>query len=149
MAARIPLAIQEGVLRSYFPNSIIKRKDEREIIWTHKIKPSPLSGEYVVLLSHKAGDSPKVYVIDPMPLKLAEGKKLLPHVYSTPKQQLCLYFPTDREWRTSMLYAKTLIPWAGEWLRHYELWAETGIWCGGGIEHNEESEKTEINTEHD
>ena len=144
MASRISLIIQEGVLRSYFPDSIIKRNGEREIAWIHKIKPSALSAEYVLLLHHKTGDSPKVYVVDPTPLKLAEGKKLLPHVYSTPKQQLCLYFPTDREWLNTMLYAKTLIPWASEWLIHYELWAETGVWCGGGIEHDENLEENKF-----
>src|SRR5690606_39815126 len=59
-------------------------------------------------------------------------KKLLPHVYSTPKQQLCLYYPKEKEWNTGMYYVHTLIPWACEWLCHYELWVSTGIWHGGG-----------------
>ena len=32
-----------------------------------------------------------------------------------------------------MLIATTTVPWAAEWLLHYELWLATdGTWCGGG-----------------
>ena len=84
---------------------------------------------------------PKIYVVDPLPLSLASGKHLLPHVYSTPKQQLCLYYPKDKEWDSSMFYVQSLIPWACEWLVHYEVWVATGEWLGGGISHEAEAEK--------
>jgi hypothetical protein len=32
---------------------------------------------------------------------LAKGEEFLPHVYSTPEQQLCLYYPDYNEWGTS------------------------------------------------
>jgi hypothetical protein len=83
----------------------------------------------------------KVYVINPKPLALARGKKFLPHVYSTPQQRLCLYYPNGIEWNVGMLYTATLIPWACEWLCHYELWVTTGTWHGGGIHHETEAEK--------
>lgn len=139
--SNIPLHIQEGVLKSYFPTSKIYRKGDYEITWTHTLTPSPLSNEYKIQLHYKKGDGAKVYVLEPKPLALAIGENVLPHVYSTPDQRLCLYYPTDKEWTPSMFYAKTLIPWACEWLLHYELWVITGTWHGGGIDHNEIEEK--------
>lgn len=140
--SRISLIYQEKVLKSYFPNSVIHRNREEEFTWVHFIKPSHLSNSYKIKLRYKRNKGVKVYVLEPKPLKLAEGKTKLPHVYSTPKQQLCLYYPKDQEWDVSMYYAKTIVPWASEWLLHYELWLATGEWLGGGIEHNED----EINT---
>ncbi len=48
-------------------------------------------------------------MLDPKPLSLAKGKKKLPHVYSTSKQELCLYYPKDNDWNASMLYVNWLI----------------------------------------
>jgi len=31
-----------------------------------------------------------------------------------------------------MLIADTIIPWASEWLFHYEIWKVTKTWHGGG-----------------
>ncbi|MBL4653918.1 MAG: hypothetical protein JKY53_13805 [Flavobacteriales bacterium] len=139
--SRISLIVQEGTLKSYFPNTDINRKGEKELIWTGTVTPSPLSATYTLKLHYKYNEGAKVYVIDPTPLTLAKGKNVLPHVYSTPKQRLCLYYPKDNEWDTGMLYVKTLIPWACEWLCHYELWVSTGTWHGGGIHHETEAEK--------
>lgn len=33
-----------------------------------------------------------------------------------------------------MLIADTIVPWASEWLLHYEYWLSTGTWHGGGHE---------------
>lgn len=138
---RISLIAQEGTLKSYFPGTRIFRKGEMELIWTGAVTPSPLSATYTLHLHYKFKEGAKVYVINPKPLKLADGKTKLPHVYSTPEQRLCLYYPAGNEWNTSMFYVKTLIPWACEWLYHYELWVATGTWSGGGIEHETEAEK--------
>ncbi|WP_223275879.1 hypothetical protein [Algoriphagus aquimarinus] len=142
----IPLIQQEVALKSFFPGSKISRKSDFEIKWTHTVKPTPLSECYTLLLHYKKGEGAKVYVVSPKPLQLAKGKTRLPHVYSHAEQRLCLYYPNDDEWNSSMLYIKTLIPWACEWLMHYEIWVGTGEWKGGGIEHNEnpdENEKSE------
>lgn len=141
---RISLVIQEGTLKSYFPDSYVKRNGEHALKWIHPITPSPLSKTYIVHLHYKYNEEVKVYVLDPKPLKLAPDKSLLPHVYSTPKQRLCLFYPKDREWTPAKLYVKTLIPWACEWLLHYEIWSVTGIWYGGGIDHENEAEKTSL-----
>ncbi|MCA6381208.1 MAG: hypothetical protein IM606_17480 [Cytophagales bacterium] len=139
--SRISLMVQEGTLKSFFPGTKVTRKGETELTWVGSVTPTPLSPSYTLRLNYKYKKGAEVFVIDPSPLKLAEGKVVLPHVYSTPKQQLCLYYPQENEWDTSMLYVKTLIPWACEWLFHYELWVCTGTWHGGGIHHEAEAEK--------
>ena len=124
-----------------FPKSEVKRNNENWLTWTHLITPSPLSGTYKVLLKYAKNHGIEFYVIEPNPLELAKDITVLPHVYSTPKQQLCLYSPRNYEWNVGMLYVETIIPWACEWLYHYELWVSTGIWHGGGIVHETVAEK--------
>ncbi len=130
---------QAGTLRSYFPGSVIRRNGEKEITWIHTVTPTPLSGNYKLKLHYKKKVGVALYVLEPK-LMLAPGWKVLPHVYSTPKQELCLYYPEAREWNPGLFYVHTIIPWACEWLYHYEIWAGTGAWHGGGIEHNEEAD---------
>lgn len=136
---RISLLHQAGALRSYFPASIIMRKWEDELIWIGEITPTPLSELYKIKLHYKKGEFIKVFVIGKK-LKLAHGEKKLPHVYSTIKQQLCVYYPNNNEWHPGMFYVQSLIPWASEWLYHYEIWVGTGKWHGGGIEHEQRIE---------
>ncbi|MEZ4721950.1 MAG: hypothetical protein R2813_08760 [Flavobacteriales bacterium] len=138
MSRSISLISQEGALKSYFPDSDIRRKYDTEIRWTSIVTPTPLSATYTLHLHYKAGDGAKVYVLSPKPLALAKGKARLPHVYNHQEQRLCLYYPMDREWNPGMYYVHTLIPWACEWLMHYELWVGSGNWQGGGIEHDED-----------
>ena len=127
---------QEGALKSYFPDSKIKRWGDSRIEWTGKVKPTPLSATYTLHLDYEKEEGVAIYVQSPLPLKLAEGESSLPHVYSQKKQKLCLYYPKALEWDSSMYYVHTIIPWACEWLMHYEIWLGTGKWKGGGIEHN-------------
>jgi len=141
---RISLIYQENSLKSMFPNSKIKRFREESLVWIHTLTPSPLSESYKVKLEYKRNNAVKFYVLEPK-LKLATGKKFLPHVYSTEKQQLCLYYPNRFEWNVDMLYTKTIIPWACEWLYFYEIWAQSGIWYGGGKHDEREAEKNEQN----
>ena len=131
----VPLIRQAGALKSYFPDSTIIRKGDLELKWTCTITPTPLSASYKLHLHYQKSEGVKVYVLEPKPLVLAPGENHLPHVYSTVEQELCLYYPKDKEWTPAMLYVHTLIPWACEWLLHYEIWVATGEWKGGGIEH--------------
>jgi len=133
---RIPLIKQEGALKSYFPGSQIHRRGDKEIRWIHTVKPSPLSASYKLLLHDSKSEGASVFVISPKSLPLAKGKDCLPHVYSHKKQHLCLHYPKKNEWDNSMYYVKSLIPWACEWLLHYEIWVGTGEWTGGGIDHD-------------
>ena len=133
----IPLMHQAGALKSYFPDGRIIRNGDYEITWVHTLSPTPLSLDYTVKLHYKKTKGVSVYVLTPK-LFLAPGANVLPHVYSTPLQKLCLYYPTDREWHPGLYYVNTLIPWAMEWLYYYEIWAAGGQWNGGGIDHDEE-----------
>ena len=46
---------------------------------------------------------------------------------------LCLMFPKEREWESSMLINQTLLPWAIEWTEFYEIWLLSGKWSGKGV----------------
>lgn len=43
---------------------------------------------------------------------------------------LCLFDPDEGQWDTSMWISDTTVPWASEWLHHYEFWHLDGIWRG-------------------
>lgn len=142
---KISLIVQEGTLKSKYPNSKITRDKEKIIKWEGFLKPTPLSANYKIQIIYQTGKGIDVYVKEPFPLQLAENKKSLPHVYSTKEQKLCLYYPKGNEWNNGQLYKETIIPWTSEWLFHYEIWLATGVWFGGGI-HNE-TEKKDDNKE--
>lgn len=137
---RISLFHQEGALRSYFPDAEIFRRGESEMVWIHTISPTPLSENYKVKLHYTKSDGVKIFVVEPEKLKLAKGKNWLPHVWSTPMQQLCLFYPDGREFHEGMWFAKTIVPWTSEWLYHYEFWVGSGKWHGGGIDHETTAE---------
>ncbi len=130
------MGVQAGKLLSLFPTSIIQYS-QNELTWKHSITPTPLSSRYEIKLHYVRGHNPNVYVIKPK-LVFSEGTTKLPHVYSTDKQWLCLYYRKGREWNSGILIANTIIPWACEWLCHYELWVCTGTWHGGGIHYEPE-----------
>lgn len=137
---RISLIVQAGKLKSMFPGSQVVRNGEESLIWIHTITPTPLSDKYKIKIVYRRYKGVKCFVLEPR-LQLADGEKVLPHVYSTPEQQLCLFFPDGSEWNTGMLYTETIVPWASEWLYHYEIWLATGgIWHGGGTLHGSEGD---------
>lgn len=96
------------------------------LLWRGQMCPSELSPTYTVTLSYQLRGHPKVYVVDSV-LDPGPGRKL-PHVYAG--DRLCLY--STGEWNGSMHIADTVLPWAAEWLFHYELWLVTDRWAGGG-----------------
>ncbi|MCP1298735.1 hypothetical protein NK356_06125 [Chryseobacterium sp. S0630] len=106
-----------------------------KIKWEGYLKSSPLGDEYLVRLIYKLNDVPQVFVLEPIPLELPEEESRLKHVYNQDKQELCLYYPKAKEWTSSQYISHTIMPWAIEWLYHYEIWLMTGEWTGGGIVH--------------
>ena len=100
--------------------------------WRFNVTPTALSDTYTLQLVYNEPFLPKVYVISPKPLTLADGAEKLPHTYDTKKQHLCLFRPYSGEWNSTMLIANTIIHWAIEWLFYYENWVYTGKWLGGG-----------------
>jgi len=103
------------------------------IRWDGCFQPTPLSRSYVLHFSYAPPKKPEITVLSPR-LEVAGGAKL-PHIYRG--ERLCLCYPD--QWDHSQLIARTLVPWASEWLLHYELWSATGEWYGGGHEPNGES----------
>jgi len=115
------------------PNGVIKNRTTRSFVWETEVQPTPLSMKYRIKIEYAYGNSPQVFVTYPNPLSRYSGERTLPHCYSTEDQRICLYYPGFREWNKGKLIAKTILPWASEWLQYYELWLATGMWLGEGI----------------
>ncbi len=130
----IPIYAQLQILGKDYPEGEMKSQSLRHLVWETDIIPSPNSTKYRVRISYTIGKRPAVYVIEPPVLKRPEGEKSLPHVFSTERQQICLHYGPLGEWDGSMFLARTIVPWASEWLLFYELWVITGEWLGEGIE---------------
>lgn len=100
--------------------------------WVNEFMPTPLSDTYSLKIEYQAGYYPKVFIINPKPLRLADGAVRLPHTYDTKRQRLCLFMPDYREWTSTMSMADTIVHWAVLWMFFYESWVVTGKWLGGG-----------------
>ena len=78
---------------------------------------------------------PCVFVLDP-PLRPRPGGPFvdIPHLIyngdAPAHSALCLFDPDEGEWNVTMWISDTTIPWASEWLHHYELWHVDGVWRG-------------------
>ena len=128
MSAELTLSQQALGLRSRFPDARIDLGRTR-LVFTGDLTPSPLSRTYEIEVEYNDKRAPVVKVLSPV-LDRPPTQEL-PHTYE--EDALCLYFPG--EWNTSNLITFTIIPWAVEWLLHYEIWLATdGTWCGGGHE---------------
>lgn len=96
--------------------------------WTGGLQPTLASEEYLVAIEYDGRSRPDVTILSPR-LTVPDGKSL-PHCFSG--DRLCLHYPG--QWRRTAKLATTIIPWASEWLLHYELWLANGKWHGGGHE---------------
>lgn len=134
---KISLALNSLQLKKEFPNSIctIKRS---ELAWIGDLQPTALSLTYRIRIEYQIDGNPSVHLVHPK-LERREGM-LPPHLY--PHERLCLFLPGGYEWNGQMALVDTIVPWAAEWLMHYEIWLATGEWCGGGI-HPSPAEKLE------
>lgn len=124
---------QFNILKRVFPTSSGSVQCGT-MTWFGEFTPSELSDTYKLKVVYTLGLAPKVYIVSPMPLQMADGAKRLPHTYKNKegKQQLCLYLPGSGEWKSSMVIAYTVIHWAVQWMYYYEIWVSTGKWLGGG-----------------
>lgn len=148
---RFTITQQFEFLRHTFPESKGFLDRGNALSWTCTLQPTAISPKYRIRILCKdngKGYVPKIFVISPQPLKLAEGHKRLPHVYNHEKQQLCLYDWRCDEWKPSFSIASTIVPWAAEWLYFYEAWVITGEWLGGG-RHPQKKEISEEKKEED
>lgn len=100
-----------------------------QLVWFGEVTPSALSATYTVRLHYTLREHPCIYVVE-SELK-CRGKELPPHIYKD--MALCLYLPWNNEWGGHMYLSETVLPWASEWLIHYEAWLFTGEWRGRGV----------------
>ena len=102
------------------------------LVWHYRITPTPLSREYGVRIEYRNGGvSPEVFVDNPDPTALAEGRRL-PHVYEQRPTRLCLYLPRAQQWHGWMRIDQTIVPWTALWLFYFEDWLISDEWKGGG-----------------
>ena len=132
---RVSLKDQIRLLKQYYTESIITINKNKGFTWIAELKSSPLGESYTVKLNFDIGSRPRVYIIVPENLPLPANEKRLKHVYNHDLQELCLYYPKDKEWHDGKMIGSTIVPWTIEWLYHYELWLITGEWLGGGVDH--------------
>ena len=119
----LTMAQQALGLRSVFPGADLALKPGR-LSWTGRLQPCDLSRIYTVQITYARGRYPAVRVLAPK-LQAAENG-FLPHTYDN--GTLCLY--DAGQWNATMLIVDTIVPWAAEWLLHYEIWLATGEWSG-------------------
>lgn len=137
---KISPVAQAEKLRLSIPDSKFTLKSQGGgVVWEGSICPCAISHIYRISIAYSLDKRPIIRVLSPK-LMVPEGHKL-PHVYSHQNQEICLYYPPAKEWHSGMLFTKTIVPWASEWLYHYEIWAATGEWQGGGIEHDEKKKE--------
>lgn len=124
-ARRLTIAQQALGLRSVFPDSrpVIRRD---RLCWTGRLQPCELSRIYTVKITYTVGRYPVTRVVDPQLSATETG--FLPHTYND--QSLCLH--DAGQWAEHMLIVDTIVPWAAEWLLHYEIWLAIGEWSGDG-----------------
>ena len=129
----IPIFLQAKYIEKMFPDTKVSTHHDQELFWSHTISPSPLGDNYKIKLVYHLNKPPAIYVVEPKQLTLAKGKSKLEHCYDQKMQHLCLFYPKKCEWHNTMLLTQTIIPWAYDWLYHYEIWLGTGEWTGGGV----------------
>lgn len=132
---RPTLVVQQLALNRLFPTGYALIRHS-ELVWQGQLAPTPMSRTYHVELRYKMNLFPTVKVVSPK-LETRAGERL-PHLYRN--GDLCLFYPRAKEWHSGLLLARTIVPWASEWLFHYEIWLSTGRWCGGGY-HQEHKPK--------
>lgn len=123
----LTVAQQANLIRRAVP-SARNRFQRGRLISAVSLQPTEQSSTYTIEISYKPGSRPTVRVRQPV-LQLRPDAAELPHVFTG--DQLCLNLPG--EWNPAMSIGDTIIPWAAEWLLHYEIWLACGEWTGGGV----------------
>jgi hypothetical protein len=98
------------------------------------LKPLALGRKYLVEVTHLRGEQPRAFVRFPRLSELVPGRTI-PHLWSQKQGELCLFYNPLSEWRPGLLLADSIVPWASEWLYHFEHWEISDEWDGGGTVH--------------
>ena len=125
----------------------VLRSTSRLVHWRGELRP--LCQVYSVEIRHRierrlggsASAGPQVMVVQPLLRRREEEPhKPIPHHYANKESPefpfLCLFDPDAAEWDPSKPIARTIVPWAIDWLACYEGWLATGVWKGGGRAHD-------------
>lgn len=123
-------AQQFGLLKSKYGGN--GKMTHNGFEWLCDFTPTAISDTYTLKIVYQLRFYPKIYIVNPKPLKMAEGAIVLPHTYDTKRQRLCLFMPGYKEWTSAMSIADTIVHWAVLWMFFYETWVSTGKWMGGG-----------------
>ena len=127
----IGLREQGASVSACFPHFRVSYRAD-EMTARGEVRPTERSVQYRLRITYRVGDKPCVYVVSPK-LDSLDPMRKIPHVY--PDHRLCLYRPlSPGAWTKARTIGETIIPWAIEWLFHYEIWQLTGEWRGGGEE---------------
>ena len=138
---KIPLSKQFLALEHLYNGKAKITDNDRTLIWEGKIKPTPLSRDYNVLIKYTLGSAPKCIVTAP-DLRQLSQKREIPHIYGDDEHiqgtVLCLFLPQIKgknpisEWQPNYSITDTIIPWASLWLTYFEEWLFSDNWQGGG-----------------
>lgn len=125
-----------------WPNSKVEYRQGREMRFSFSMAPTPMSRSYRCLLKVPRSGFPEMIILEPE-LKLLAGGRPIPHVYphNNKGTKLCLWLPSAGEWKSSMRFDETYLPWTAEWLDYFEEWLETDAWAGGGAHPGPHSSK--------
>lgn len=121
-------------MRARWP-TLEKRDVPDGLAWQGRIRGFQRPYLIDVVWLHRLRRPPSVFVIEPkIAPRAAEDFTHIPHLNfndrDPERSALCLYDPEGQEWDDSLLIAETMVPWASEWLHHYELWRFDGVWRG-------------------
>ena len=110
--------------------------DRRTIMWTGPLRGVQRTYQVSVQLSFRGSVvMPRVFILEPqLRPRVGTGFEDIPHLLfndlAPEDSALCLYDPAAGQWDSTMLIADTTVPWASEWLHHYECWHLDGVWRG-------------------
>jgi hypothetical protein len=109
---------------------------ESMIAWVGPLRGFQMSYQVQVQWDWRNAKSfPHVFILEPALQPRLDGRFVdIPHLlynHEIPTDSaLCLFDPKAREWDFTLWISDTTVPWASEWLHHYELWHVDGIWRG-------------------
>lgn len=136
---RPSLAVQAAALKNGFPDSECSVKNGT-LRWSMEgFRGSPVTDAYGVELVKKCGRPLEVWLSGGA-LERRDSLEDVPHHYRVDaakrRVMVCLELG---DYHDGQLYVDTYVPWAMEWIVHFEIWSATGVWNGGGLHPGDDS----------
>lgn len=107
---------------------------DKFMVWEFAYKSISCGRKYTICLNYERGFAPRVWIVEPNLSKMVDVN--LPHVYKEQSNRLCLYHPRDFQWHQSDDLIQTIILWSMLWIEFFEIFLETGEWCGPEASHD-------------